>query len=155
MPATLRSNSGELQFAVALGRPLEYAHERGFESSLDLRGRHWDGTQTFPYSTTIEGIWLSCAEVMALRDHIARWTALSLDRLDVDDLSGTFKLARLPGQCADVCFGARSDTISGLNPVISITFSAGALHGVFHFVSDQSCLSLFVQELSAELDCRP
>jgi hypothetical protein len=50
-----------------------------------------------------------------------------------------------------VRFGPRPDTISDLNPVVSITFSAGALQGEFHFVTDQSCLTLFAQELADEM----
>jgi hypothetical protein len=68
-----------------------------------------------------------------------------------EELSGDFRLARLPGQTVSVRFGSRPDTISHLNPVVTVTFSAGALHGEFHFVTDQSCLTLFAQDLSEEL----
>jgi hypothetical protein len=56
----------------------------------------------------------------------------------------------LPGQSIRVRFGPR-DTISKHHPVFSISFSAGALEGEFYFVTDQSCLALFVEELSTEL----
>jgi hypothetical protein len=38
--------------------------------------------------------------------------------------------------------------ISDLSPVVTITFSAGALHGEFHFVTDQSCLTRSEFELA-------
>ena len=151
MSATLPSNSGEERFVIKLGAPNEYAHEPGFESSILLSGRHWDGDHTFPFSTFIEGLWLRSADLAKLRDHIAQWAALPLERLVADELNGDFKLARLPGQHVSLRFGQGSDTISDLNPVVSLTFSAGALRGEFHFVTDQSCLTLFAQELSAEL----
>jgi hypothetical protein len=66
-------------------------------------------------------------------------------------LNGAFELARLPGQSVHVRFGSRDDTTSDLDPVISVSFSSGALQGEFHFTTDQSCLALFVEELSAEL----
>jgi hypothetical protein len=34
-----------------------------------------------------------------------------------------------------------------MNPVVTIAFSVGALRGEFHFVTDQSCLTLFAQDL--------
>jgi hypothetical protein len=151
MAATLPSNNGEAQFVVELGAPAEYAHDTGFESSIHIRGRHWDGDHTFPFSTSIEGLWLRAADVVALRDHIARWIGQPLERLIADELSADFQLARLPGQSIRARFGPRDDTISDRHPVFSISFSTGALHGEFHFVTDQSCLALFAEELSTEL----
>jgi hypothetical protein len=151
MPATLPSNNGEAQFVVELSAPAEYAHDSGFDSSITLRGRHWDGDHTFPFSTSIEGLWLRAADIVALRDHIVRWIRQPLDRLIAEDLSAEFQLARLPGQSIRVRFGPRDDTISDRHPVLSISFSAGALQGEFHFVTDQSCLAVFAEELSTEL----
>jgi hypothetical protein len=151
MPATLRSNSGDAEFAVGLGAPAKYAHDPGFECSICLRGEHWDGDHTYRLSSFIEGLWLRSADVTALRDHISHWTRQPLNCLVSEDLSRDFELARLPGQSVHVRFGPRPDTVSHLNPVVSISFSAGALHGEFHLITDQSCLALFAQELSAEL----
>jgi hypothetical protein len=151
MPATLSSNSGEAQFVVELGAPAEYATNAGFESSIHIRGQCWGRDHPFPFSASVGGLWLRSADLAALRDHIARWTALPLDRLDAGSLIADFELASLPGQSVYVCFGPRPDTISHLNPVISIVFSVDALYGEYHFVTDQSCLSLFAQELSEAL----
>ena len=151
MLATLRSNSGEARFVIEPGAPAEYAHDPGFESSVHIRGHHWDGDHTFPFSTSIEGLWLRAADLTTLRDHISRWLRQPLDHLVAEDLTSDFQLARLPGQSVHFRFGPRTDTISDRNPVVSIVYSAGALHGEFHFVTDQSCLAIFVQELSAEL----
>src|SRR5258706_10106659 len=146
MAATLPSNSGEAQFVVELSTSAEYAHDAGFESSIHLRGRHWDGDHTFPSSTSIVGLWLRAADLTALREHLTRWLCQPLESLIAEDLRADFQLARLPGQSVHVRFGPRPDTISDLNPVVSITFAAGALQGEFHFVTDQSCLTLFAQE---------
>lgn len=151
MAATLPSNSGGAQFVIELGAPAEYAHDRGFESSITLRGQHWDGDHTFPFSTSIEGLWLRAADIFALRDHIARWIRQPLELLVAADLSAEFQLARLSGQSIRIRLGPREDTISDRHPVFTISFSAGALQGEFHFVTDQSCLALFVEELSTEL----
>ncbi len=151
MPATLRSNCGRDEFIVKCVTPVEYANDLGFESCVYLRGHHWDDGHTFPLSMSFDGLWLRSADLMALYEHIERWINQPLDRLHVDDLSGDFELARLPGQSVRIDFGPRPDTISGLNPVVSITLSAGKLHSEFHFTTDQSCLTIFAQELSAEL----
>src|SRR5688572_940961 len=135
MVATLRSNNGDAHFVVELGAPVEYAHEAGYESAIHLRGRHWDGDQTFPFSTSISGLWLSAADVTGLRDHISQWLREPLDHLITDELNAAFELAHLPGHSVHVRFGPRPDTISGLNPVVTIAFSARALQGEFHFVT--------------------
>ena len=151
MAATLPSNNGEEYFAIDFRAPAEYAHDPGFESSIHLRGRHWDGDHTFPFSTSVEGLWLRTADLTALREHVTRWLRQPLECLIAKDLNADFRLARLPGQSVRVCFGSRPDTVSELNPVVSISFSAGALQGEFHFVTDQSCLTLFAQELANEM----
>ena len=151
MAATLPSNSGREQLVIELGAPAEYAHDPGFESSITLRGEHWDGDHTFPFSTSIEGLWLRTTDIVALRDHIARWLRQPLERLIADELSAEFQLARLPGQSICIRLGPRDGTISDRHPVFTVYFSAGALQGEFHFVTDQSCLALFAEELSTEL----
>ena len=136
---------------IELSAPAEYACEPGFEAAIHIRGRHWEGDHTFPFSTSIDGLWLRSADLAALREHISRWLGQPLGGLVAEDLDAEFQLARLPGQSVLVRFGSRPDTISHLNPVVTIRFSAGALHGEFHFVTDQSCLSLFAQELATPL----
>ncbi|HXT40335.1 MAG TPA: hypothetical protein VN887_09955 [Candidatus Angelobacter sp.] len=151
MHAVLRSNSGEAEIGIQFGAATEYAHDPGFESRLELKGCHWDGDHTFPFSTTIDGLWLRADDLEALRDHIAKWVSLPMNELVSDGLTRCFQLARLPGQRLSVQFGPRSDLVSGPNPVVSIVFSAGKLSGEFHFVTDQSCLNLFAHELQASL----
>ncbi len=151
MAATLPSNSGREQFVITLGDPAEYAHDPGFESVIHIRGQHWDGEHTFPFSTSIEGLWLRAVDMVALRDHISRWICQPMEQLMADQLNGEFQLARLPGQSIRLRFRRRDDTISDRHPVISISFSVWALQGEFHFVTDQPCLALFAEELSTEL----
>ena len=97
-------------------------------------------------------MWLRSADVTALRDHISRWTGRPLDHLIVKDLNGDFELARKPGQTIYVRFGPRHGTISGLNPVVSSSLFARVHSTVsLPFVTDQSCLTLYAQELSTLL----
>jgi hypothetical protein len=151
LSATLPSNNGDARLEIRLGKSSEYAHDPGFESSVNLHGLHWDGDHTFPFSASVEGIWLRTADLMELHNHISHWTGKPLDRLAVEDLESDFELARLPGQRVRISLGSRPDTVSDRNPVVSISFSSGAFRGEFHFVTDQSCLGLFTQELYVEL----
>jgi len=151
MPATLRSNNGEAEFTVEFREYIDYASEAGFESAIQLRGQHWDGDHTHPLSGSIDGLWLRSADLKGIRDHISHWLDRPLNYLVAEELNREFELARLPGQTIRIRIGPRQDTTSHLNPVVSITFSAGGLRGEFHFVTDQSCLALFARELSAQL----
>jgi len=151
MSAVLRSNSGEDELRIELCAPEEYASDAGFEAHLSIRGTHWDGDHTFPFTASVEGVWLRYADLTALRDHVAQWTAQPLEHLDEATLTRDFELARLPGQRLSIRFGPRDDVVTTLNPTVSVTFSAGALRGGFHFVTDQSCLKMFTDELSVDL----
>ena len=69
MQATLRANSGEAEFTIELEAPAEYANDEGFESTISLRGHHWDGDHTFPFSSKIDGLWLRGGDLHALSEH--------------------------------------------------------------------------------------
>lgn len=128
--------------------PTEYAHEPGFEAAVRLHGDHWDGDHTFPLSVSIQGLWLRSADLMRLRNHLVRWTELTLEQLNAETLAADFRLARLPGQNVHVRFASPPDSACRLNPEVSIEYGAGNLRGEFHFITDQSCLTLFARELA-------
>lgn len=151
MTATLRSNRGLEELAFEFHSIVPYAHEHGFETTIRWAGTHWDGDRTFPQSVSISGLWLAPSGLTALCIHITQWTALPLEMLVPERLEGTLALGCLPGQVVSLSFGSRTDTISGLNPVLSMTLSAGVLQSSFHFITDQSCLSSFAQEVERAL----
>lgn len=151
MQATLNSNSGGAAITLAFGASSEYAHDPGFDASIDIRGQHWDGDHTFPIHSSVSGVWLRAQDVAELRDFISRWLAQPLEQLRTEGLDGEFQLARLPEQNVTLRFGSREDTISHLNPVVTAELAAGALRVEFHFVTDQSCLTIFSRELTALL----
>lgn len=151
MSATLLSNDGESRFTMTLDAYSEYAHESGFDSSIQFDGRHWDGDHTHPVSAAADVVWLRCADLESLCEHIQRWVSLPLTDLRVERLSGEFELAGLPGQRVWVRFGERSDTIASLNPVVSLVLAAGPFFSEFHFVTDQSCLGSFLNDLITDI----
>lgn len=151
MSATLRSNDGESMLELSFENKSEYAHEAGFESTVTVKGRHWDGDHTFPSSLSIEGMWLRTKELKELEAHISRWTNRSLSDLRIEELNREFELACLPEQSLRIALGDRSDTISDSHPVVTISLTAGPMKGEYHFLTDQSCLSIFSDELTREI----
>lgn len=148
MTASLPSNDGDARITFGLDCPSNYAGELGFESAIQIQGRHWDGDHTHPIVISVAGIWLSVADLRKLRDHVIGWNSLPLDQMDPSLLDGIFDLATLPGQKACLSFGPTSNVISGMNPLVSILVDAGPLSSRYCFVTDQSCLALFAEELS-------
>jgi hypothetical protein len=152
MSAILRSNSGHSDLTIDLVGPASYAHDAGFEASVYIRAAYWDGDHTHPTAVSVAGLWLRGDDLTALRDHIAAWVNQPLDQLDPERLNGAFELTRLPGQHLSVTFGARPDTIAHFNPVVSVLLATHILRSEFHFVTDQSCLTMFVSELVPHLN---
>jgi len=121
--------------------------DAGFQSSVAIRTENWDGDHAHPTALLVEGLWLRRADLSELVERVRAWTKRPLDQLDATRLDGTFELARLPGQRLSITFGARSDTVAHHNPVASALVAINAFSCEFHFVTDQSCLTLFACEL--------
>jgi len=150
--ATLHSNAGDASLAFAFGPREAYDGDAGFLVSVRIRGQHWDGDHTRELMTVLADLWFRLGDVVRLRDRIATWLRQPLEALDAKSLDGEFRLTRAPGQELLLTFGARADVISDRKPVLTVSFAAGRLQGSFLFVTDQSCLNIFVDELSAAID---
>jgi len=147
MKAILNSNSGDTKLELLFKCQASYAHESGYESTVRIKGRHWDGDHVFPLSVKMEGIWLRSDDLIKMEHHISSWLKQPIDKIEVDDLSKEFELARLPEQSVLISFGSRADTVSSMNPVVTISFSAGPLKGNHHYITDQTCLEMFAKGL--------
>ena len=148
MLATLPSNRGDSDFSIESVSASESSGERRHDAVIRLRGVHWDGDHTHPFALFLEGIWLRSAAPIALCEHIARWIEQPLERVIASELDAVFELTDERSQHVKIRFGSRSDTISDLNPVVSFGVSAGPLRSECHFVTDQSCLAIFRDELA-------
>ena len=148
MKVTLPSNDGDSALSITLGSKSEYAHEVGFESNVELSSSHWDGDHTFPLCLKVDGFWLSRSDLMAVQTLLASWISQPLPKLATSVLVAEFELARLPSQSLMLIFGPRKDTIDERKPVFTVKLKAGAFQVESHFVTDQSCLALFSDELS-------
>ena len=137
---------------IEFGYQQKYATDPGVLLRLDFRGEHWDGDHEHDVVIQVEGLWARLADVNDFSEHIGNWVRLSMADLDPNQLDKKFHFCRLPGQQLDFEFGSVPEIISGMNPVLALTFAAGKLKGSFHMVVDQSCLNLFATDLSACID---
>jgi hypothetical protein len=96
----------------------------------------------------IEGLWVRRGDFVDLRKHLQDWLRLPLQALEPELLDREFTFTRLPGQDLTIRFGAREDTIDGRKPTVTVRAAAGPLTGEWHFVTDQSCLGQFEEELA-------
>ena len=151
MKAVLKSSAGDSEVVIDLLHAQDYATETGFESSVRIRGEHWDGDHTRSVEVLIEGLWLRTEDLEHLCSRLTGWVELPLADLDPARLDGEFNLCHVPGQVLSFRFGHRPEVPSRRQPVVTISSAAGALTGEFHFASDQSCLSAFRSELSLAL----
>jgi hypothetical protein len=152
MPAQLSSNDGESALILGLEDPCSYATDAGFESSIGITGRHWDGDHTHQIELSVQGIWLRQDDLLALREALRMWLARPLHELTPESLSGEFQLARLPGQAALIRFGERPDVDDRRNPIVTVSLAAGGFSGEVHFPTDQSCLEAFHRQLGSRLE---
>ena len=148
---TLRSNDGNSEISLELLGRTEYAHELGFESIFRIRASHWDGEHSHPLEISVEGVWISEKRLNSLLRHIRSWTKRPADALVIEDLDSVYEIAMQPGQSIQFIFGAREDVCVKRQPVVTIRYEVGRLKGEYHVVTDQSCLTIFVEEASSDL----
>ena len=149
--AELASNAGDERLVLSFGSRLDWQGEAAFEAEFRLLGRHFDADHEHHVSVVIDGLCLGVKPLCALRDALSRWLTLPLTDLASSVLTGRHELCLGTRQCLQLAFGARTDTISGPNPVMTVLYRAGKLEGEYHLVTDQSCLGLFSEALGRAL----
>jgi hypothetical protein len=147
MKSSLPSSRGDTTLIIDLGIPTEYKGESGFDASVEVTAMHWAYRGQYPCNVGVKGLWFRKADLMDLNVFIEKWLDLPLVELATTELVGKFELAKVPGDGFCLSFGRREGTISGIHPVISITIKTSALQVELYYVTDQSCLRLFSDEL--------
>jgi len=130
--------------------PISVGKSHG-EFELSINGQHWDGDHEHSIRLTSESILLSCDRLRELVTRLHDW----LNAIDGGRLPFTGEFA-LTDDAAHVelvlVFADRPDTISSDDkPVVTAHFRIGRLIGESSFVTDQSCLSLFADEIGRTL----
>jgi len=89
---------------------------------------------------------LSAARLRELKDRIEAW--LGSTQVGTVAFSGEYSLAADGYSRLDLIFGPRKDVItSNDKPVVTVGFHIGRVSGEFCFVTDQSCLKLFADDV--------
>ena len=116
------------------------------DCSVTINARIWDGDHDQSTSLMVDHLVLSASRLCELRKQIEAW----LDSKNVGTVafSGEYSLAAQGSSRLDLNFGTRMDVIaSGDKPVVTVIFKTGRINGEFCFVTDQSCLKLFAEDV--------
>lgn len=127
--------------------PISVGETHG-EFELNINGQHWDGDHEHAIRITAESIFLSCDRLRELVNRIHGW--LNSDDCGRLPFIGEFPLTNETANAElNLIFAARSDTISSEDkPVVTANYRIGRMTGEFSFVTDQSCLKLFADEVN-------
>jgi hypothetical protein len=149
--ATLRSNVGDKQFSLIFGARCNYEGKTGFECEVLISTNHWDGEHEHPVVLRFEGMSIHDKAIAELRNKLGNYVEMPLHEIATSQLEDSFKLAIVPWQEVVLTFGKRGDTIDERKPVLSIRVRVNSTVTETRWVTDQSCLALFTEELSCAL----
>lgn len=117
------------------------------DCAVKLYARIWDGDHEQSASLSVENIVLSASRLGELRNRIETW--LASKQVGTVALSGEYQLTADGYSRFDLIFGMRDDIIASSDkPVVTIGFKIGRINGEFCFVTDQSCLKLFAEDVA-------
>ena len=116
------------------------------DCAFTINARIWNGDQKQSATFSADNLVLSAARLRELRDRIEAW--LGSTQVGTAAFSGEYSLAADGYSRLDLIFGPRKDVIaSNDKPVVTVGFNVGRVSGEFWFVTDQSCLRLFVDDV--------
>ncbi|MFK7885240.1 MAG: hypothetical protein AB8G16_00115 [Gammaproteobacteria bacterium] len=147
----LPSNNGSSRIELQFGGRLDFQGSPGLEADVSVHGKNWAHDDEADLSARIQSSCISLEALISLSRDLDRWLGLDLEDLDPDKLSQTYELAFPRNNSLKLVFGQRSDTVSGLNPVVTFEYASGAFEGQFHFATDQSGLREFNDSLRGVL----
>jgi hypothetical protein len=146
--ASIRSNRGDSELSIRFDSAYTVESDRGFHSTITVAEEYWDGDHDLPVKIDLDGFWLSREQLTEMSHYLTDWCNRPLEQLAASHLQRDFELCRLPGQSAMLSFGPRADTIDERKPVLTIALKLGRLTTGIHFVTDQSCIAIFANELA-------
>ncbi|GAB5405027.1 MAG: hypothetical protein Aurels2KO_32580 [Aureliella sp.] len=143
-PITLNSS---LSYESIQLTPISVGETHG-EFELSINGQHWDGDHEHAIRLASESIFLSCNRLRELASKLHAW--LESNDCGRFPFTGESSLADDNANAElNLIFAARPDTISSEDrPVVTLIYRIGRLVGEFSFVTDQSCLRFFADEIN-------
>lgn len=117
---------------------------------MKINARIWDGDHEQTAAFVVDNLVLSGARLRQLKNDIDDW--LGSMHVGTVAFSGEYALAADGYSTLDLIFRHREDIItSNDKPVVTIKFRVGRVVGEFCFVTDQSCLRLFADDLAGAI----
>jgi len=145
MTATLNSNSGSHSIVLST-TGVGATHARAmYDVSLRLTGETYADDHSHALALSVDGVVLDINEVHRLIDDVTAWLELPLETMAGTALVGDYHIGLETVQDFELALGGREDIITGTNHAVSVRLATGRLHAGYSFVTDQSCLRVFVQ----------
>ena len=117
------------------------------EFELRVEANHWDGDHENSVKLLSESIGLSHEQLETVANKVKNW--VHTGQAAGQPFSGEFELADDNANASlQLVFGDDEDIISADDkPVVTVTFVASRFSVQFKFVTDQSCLGIFAQQV--------
>jgi hypothetical protein len=150
--AILPSNSGHASLRIDFverGLPKESPDRM---TDLEIVVPNWDsGYPPQRCQIKIRGLRLRTEQLRAMLHALDTWLNLPIDQVFHNKFTGAFELGSETrhGRLL-LSFGDREGRISGSNPLVSILIQ-GAMRAECDFVTDQSCMRLFADDLRSAI----
>jgi hypothetical protein len=142
----MHSNLGDHLVILEIGAPQPCYDRPGFDLTVRFSSPYWDGDHSHPIDLRFDGFWVDKRALMEMQNFLSDYVNQPLKELGSTILTGEFDLSNKAGNLS-VSFGPRADTIDSRKPVFTSRIKAGYISAEIHFVTDQSCISQFVEEL--------
>jgi hypothetical protein len=153
--AIIHSNMGDKKISFDFISPYQVNGDSGFHSSISIDSPHWDGDDyVHPIHLKFEDFWISRERLIQMSERLLEWCGLPLNEMAATPLAARFELCRGAYPHITLGFGPREDTIDSRKPVLSVDIKIATIRVETHFVTDQSCLTIFANEVMQALETR-
>jgi hypothetical protein len=150
--AILPSNSGDAFLRIDFIEQESPNDSRDRMTDLEIVVPNWgSGYPPQPCQIKIRGLRFRTERLRVMLHALDEWLNLPIDKVARNKFTGAFELGseRRFGRLL-LSFGDREGIISDLNQLVSIV-TEGALRAECHFVTDQSCMRLFADDLRSTI----
>jgi hypothetical protein len=149
----MRSNSGDALARWAVQGTAGSGHSLSLVCDLYLSSPYAGSAADIEaVQVVFRQLSLSRSTLEAMEQRLRAWADLPLSELARTPLVASFEAGHTFDNHAAFQFEPRADVISGPNPVVTFKLFLGKLQGEFVFVTDQSCIRLFCDQVRVSLD---
>ncbi len=151
--AILRSNNGRQTLRLVFLRALR-GEPPARLCDLYFGSEDYDGDHDRDHAVALHALTLGSDTLRQLREDLLEHVDLPLERMARARLIGRFDLATRLHEQIEFIFGPREGIADSPMPVFTLRLAVGVIELETHFVTDQSCLRQFAEELGVALAAR-